>query len=195
MKKLSAISLFTLASFFAEAQVNSADSISIKKISEGFYSWYAAICHDHISTSFNPNFVEGKEGMTTLDFSKYRKGLAEHHFSKSLIEEKINNFKPCLDNLKKIPYKLFKDFTDLDQFEDIRCDFNNTYEFTGGMEPSDGADLIAIIPNGKTKATVILQMYYVNSGTKHNFGKARMMLRKGRKWKINSLDLIQQISY
>jgi hypothetical protein len=126
-----------------QTKIPSQDSVVISSQIIGFYSWYfEVIKNDKMDGEFNPMFVRQNNGMTTLDFTNYRNGLRRHKFTDAFIERKVSTYKTCVQNLNQIPFDEFSKLTDLDDFENINCDFGNRYEFTGGMEPKHAAELI-----------------------------------------------------
>jgi len=182
---------FFSISLFAQ-RVATSDSLEIKNKIENFYSWYATLIKtDKLRDEFNPSFIRASNGMTTLSFTKYKEGLKTHFFVDSLIEKKIKDYEPCLNNLKKIPYSTFTKFEDLDQFEDIKCDFFNVYEWCGGQEPIDGASLkrLKIIKKDLIKSSI--EFFQKNrEGNNFYFGNAELTFIKTEKgWKICTFKL------
>ncbi|SHH85576.1 hypothetical protein SAMN04488109_5606 [Chryseolinea serpens] len=140
----------------AQQRINPKDSVDIKNQIEGFYTWYAGLIRDkELNIKFNPNFVKLKNGMTTLDFKNYREGLKKYGFANDFIERKLNDYKPCVDNLKSIPFGTLAGL-ELDDLESIKCAFSNTYEWGAGMDPIDGAELVGLnkLSDGKIEATI-----------------------------------------
>ncbi len=170
-----------------QAKITSKDSIDIKTQIEGFYSWYIEIIRDHkLNKDFNPSFVKRDDGMTTLDFTKYKDGLRRYKFTEDFIQRKISDYKSCTDKLNEIPFDKFSQFTDLDDFESIDCDFGNRYEWTGGMEPKDRAELVSL--KFIDKATINAQLNFVSSDRPD--GTAMVTLRKHKKeWLVDNLQL------
>lgn len=123
-----------------QTKIKASDSIAIKDQIEGFYAWYIDMTKTALEDC-SPSFVKQSDGMTTLDFNKYREGLRKYKFTEEFIERKIKDYKECVDNLKKIPFEKFSLYTDLADFERIMCDFGNRYEWTGGQESKDNARL------------------------------------------------------
>ena len=162
------------------------DSIDIKKQIEGFYSWYIDMIKTNKLDEFNPSFVKQSDGMTTLDFKKYRDGLRRHKFTDHFIERKINDYKACVDNLKNIPFDKFSQYTDLDDFENIMCDFGNRYEWTGGQEPKDKANLSSL--KVVDKKTIIGKIDFTSYSRPD--GAAFVTFRRvGKDWMIDNLKL------
>lgn len=169
-----------------QPRINARDSIEIKKQIEGFYSWYIDMIKTNKLDNFNPSFVKQSDGMTTLDFKKYRDGLMRYKFTDEFIERKIKDYKECVDNLENIPFEKFSQYTDLDDFENIKCDFGNRYEWTGGQEPKDKADLssLKIVDRKTTIGKVDFSSYSQLAGN------AIVTFRKvGKRWKIDNLEL------
>ena len=167
------------------------DSIFVKERIEGFYSWYSELIKSRlVSKNFNPTFEKRKDGMTTLNFSNYKNGLRDHGFSEGFIDLKVNGYKQCFDNLGKIKYEAFKKFKDLDQFEEIKCDFENTHEWFESMETYEGAELIdfEILSNDIVQGVVEFFNTDKKGNKFHSKQKAIVtFLRQGREWKINNL--------
>jgi len=133
-------------------------------------------------------FMRAEDGMTTLDFSKYTAGLIKFDFSDDFIKGRINNFKPCLDHLKTIPYDSLITF-ELDELEQIKCDFSNTYEWSGGMEPVGGAELVTLNKVDKRTIESMIRFYNkTNDGVKQYSGSATLTLINSKSgWMINDL--------
>lgn len=171
----------------AQTRITSKDSINIKTQIEGFYSWYIGIIRDHkLNKDFNPSFVKKDDGMTTLDFTKYKDGLRRYKFTEDFIQRKISDYKSCIDNLNKIPFDKFSQFTDLDDFVNINCDFGNTYEWTGGMEPKDTAELTSLKLIDET--TIVAQLDFVSYGSPDGSATVTLTIHK-KEWLIDNLRL------
>lgn len=139
-----------------QIKIPSKDSVDIKNQIEGFYSWYAGLIRNkELNQKFNPAFVKLKNGMTTLDFKNYKDGLRKHKFTEKFIVRKVNEYKPCVDKLRAIPFDSFTKF-ELDELENIKCDFSNTYEWGAGMDPIEGAEVVGLnkLSNKKIEATI-----------------------------------------
>jgi len=171
-------------------QISINDSIKIKNTVEGLYSWYADLVkRNKVNKEFNPEFVKDKNGMTGLDFTRYKAGLIKHDFTEDFIKRKVNEYKPCQDNLSTIPYSNVVKFEDLDQFEEIKCGFRNRFEFAQSKEPHDGAELVML--NQIDKKTIQSKVRFYNKtagGAKQYSGSALVMLVKSKTgWMINDL--------
>lgn len=165
------------------------DSVKIQTKIVGFYSWYAdLIKRQKLNKEFNPAFIKDANGMTTLDFARYRAGLRKFDFTDDFIKRKINGYKPCFDSLKTISYEAFIKF-ELDELEQIECDFSSTYEWSGGMEPIDGAELVTL--DKMDKRTMESRVRFYNStpdGVKHYWGSATLTIIQYKTgWMINDL--------
>lgn len=191
-----ALRTFLLVSMFFDSltvlgqeKINTNDSLQIKNKIESFYTWYADLIKTTKVNEFNPRFIETDGGMTSLDFTNYRSGLKRNGFTDNHIERRIKKYSGCVDNLKNIPYKDFLKFTDLDQFEDVNCDFSNGYEWIGSMEPHDGAELTNL--NLVTKDTVIATIKFYNltkDNSKHYWGQATMTFIRIEEWRIDDFN-------
>lgn len=184
--------MLCVISFTARGQskVKTKDSVNMKTQIEGFYSWYVdMIKNEKLNEDFNPNFVRRDDGMTTLDFKKYKDGLRKYKFTEDFIESKIKEYKTCIDNLNKIPYDKFTQFEDLDDFESINCDFSNRYEWTGGMDPIENAELTILKTIDKRTVFGLVDFYFYPEGQKtkwHTQAKVTFK-RKGKEWEIETL--------
>ena len=165
------------------------DSVKIQTKIIGFYTWYAdLIKRQKLNKEFNPIFIKDANGMTTLNFAKYRAGLRKFDFTDDFINRKINGYKPCLDHVKTIPYDTFIKL-ESDELEQVRCGFSNTYEWSGGMEPIDGAELVTL--NKIDKHTIKSSVRFYNTTTdkvKHYWGLGTVTLINSKTgWMINDL--------
>lgn len=167
----------------AQSRISSEESAIIRNQIEGFYSWYMDLIRDKkLNDDFNPSFVRKNDGMTALDFTNYRNGLKRFKFTDDFIQTKINDYQQCVDNLANVPFEKFKEFQDLDDFEGISCDFRNTYEWIGSMEPIYSAELSYLSRVNKKK---ILGVIKFNSST-----SALLTFKKiGDEWKIDNLTI------
>jgi hypothetical protein len=170
-----------------QSKIKPKDSVDIKNQIEGFYSWYIDIIKTNkLEKDFNPSFVRQKDGMTTLDFKNYRDGLKRYKFTETYIERKIKDYKACVDNLKTIPFDIFSQYTDLDEFENIMCDFSNRYEWTGGQEPIDKAELLNL--KSADNNAIIGQLRFISYGT--TYGNAKVTFIKVKKdWRVDNIEL------
>jgi hypothetical protein len=178
----------------SDIKVAKSDSVEIKQKIETFYSWYGELIKGRkVNKHFNPNFIRRKDGMTTLNFTKYQDGLRKHHFTNSFIDRKVKEYGLCVDNLNKIKYETFLKFEGLDQFEEINCAFTNAYEWTSDMEPHDGAELISLTAVNKNTMMGTICFYKMNKdGLKYLWdykqGKVTFV-RQGKGWKIDDLKI------
>jgi hypothetical protein len=170
----------------AQQGINPKDSVDIKNQIEGFYTWYARLIKDNeLNKKFNPNFAKLKNGMTTLDFKNYREGLKKYGFTKDFVERKVNGYKPCVDNLKSIPFDTLHRF-ELDDLENIECAFSNTYEWGAGMDPIDGAEVIGLNKRSDGKIEAIIKFRSVDGDKAYMAGTKTFTLIKSKAhWRIN----------
>ncbi len=180
-------------SALGQIKLKAKDSIAIKNQIEGFYGWYIDLIKSKdLNSEFNPSFVKREDGMTTMSFENYRNGLRKHKFSEAFIDRKIASYKPCVDNLSIVPYDSFMKY-ELDELERLKCDFSNTYEWSGGMDPIDGAEVseLRIVNKHTVVANVLLGYYNISSGGKLSVhGNAKTTFkRKGNGWEIDNLTL------
>ncbi|MBL7873005.1 MAG: hypothetical protein JNM78_15415 [Cyclobacteriaceae bacterium] len=70
----------------------------------------------------------------------------------------------------------------LDDFENINCDFSNRYEWTGGMDPKNSAELSSLTRLNKKRITGVINF--------DSYGSALVTFKKiGNEWKIDNLTL------
>ena len=56
---------------FGQTSVQKKDSIAITQLSSSFFDWYISSAKSRKQAEYNPVEVQDKNGMTTLDFSRY----------------------------------------------------------------------------------------------------------------------------
>jgi hypothetical protein len=94
--------------------------------------------------------------------------------------------KNCLENLKKVPFDKFSQYTDLDDFEKIMCDFSNRYEWTGGQDPKDKAELKNLTP--VDSKTILVQVNFTSYGKQD--GTAKVTFKKMKKdWRVDNIEI------
>ena len=166
-----------------EPSVEPSDSMQIKNKIERFYSWYATLIKNKtVNTDFNPQFVKRSDGMTTLDFTNYRRGLKQNGFTDSCINSRIRKYNQCVENLSRVKYDKFLKFKDLDQYEEIKCDFGNVFEWFAGMEPFDRAELVGL--SIMNERTILGDVKFINGNGRQ--AKVRF-LKQGGEWRIDEI--------
>ncbi len=168
------------------------DSIEVCRITTDFFKWYLNAISGKEKSVFQPRFVESPNGMTALDFNDYFKNLKKHNFTADLIKKEKDSYNECLENLEKIKYSDFKtQFTDLDQFENISCDFENYYRWTGGQEPIQGIRIKEVSLISNTQAKVTIDYFFDNGngyGIAHWGNNVITLLMIKDHWKINDIN-------
>ncbi len=97
----------------------------------------------------------------------------------------MNDYKACVDNLRTVPYDSFVKF-ELDEHEQLKCDFSNTYEWTGGMEPVDKAGLSRL--ELVDKKTIIGNVDFTSNS--QPAGKAIVTFKRlNGEWSVSNLIL------
>jgi hypothetical protein len=175
--------LLSQASTFAQPLISTEESSIIKNQIERFYSWYIdLIKNKRLNEDFNPSFVKKSDGMTTLDFTNYRNGLKRFNFSDDFIQTKVNDYQDCVFKLSKVPFSKFSEYKDLDDFENLNCDFSNTYEWTGGMDQKNSVEISRITRLNKKRILATISF--------DPSGMALVYFKKiGDVWKIDNLTL------
>lgn len=169
-----------------QSKIKSKDSVDIKNQIEGFFTWYVGMIKEKkLNKDFNPGFVRLDDGMTTLDFKNYKDGLRRYKFSDDFVERKVNEYKPCVDNLRTVQYHSFVKF-ELDEHEQLKCDFSNTFEWTGGMEPVDKAELSSLEP--VDKKTIIGHVDFTSYSRQDRKAIVTFKKLKGE-WRVDNLIL------
>ena len=131
-------------------QAENDDTLICRQKVINFYNWYSEAINQIIEDVFLPSFVEDKNGNVTLDFTEYVNNLKRFGFTDKIVNNEINSYKPCIDNLQEITFKKFKeDFDDISNYEDIFCDFFNTHRWIKNMESFTGVEISKSIVNGK----------------------------------------------
>ena len=172
---------------------NNADSIKVAQIVNSFYDWYLTSIKEKKYSDFKPKFTESKNGMTTLDYTKYLDNLKMLGFSDSLINKERQSYSDCIENLGKVKFSDFQrtTFTDLDEYEQANCDYGNYYRWTGGHEPIDGIRIIDVKFISTDKACVTIDYFEFNSdeNKKYYWGKNGLTLIKiDSDWFIDKID-------
>nr|WP_321406448.1 hypothetical protein [uncultured Carboxylicivirga sp.] len=169
------------------------DSIKITKTVNEFYNWYLTSIKEKKYSAFKPKFVESKNGMTTLDYSEYFNNLKIHKFSDSLIKREKQSYCECIENLGKVKYTEFQKtiFTDLDEYQQTKCDFGNYYRWTGGQEPIDGIRINEIKFISNNSVLVIINYFETdtNEDKRYHWGENHLTLIKlDNEWFIDQID-------
>ena len=170
---------------------NKPDSLKVCAVVNDFYNWYLKVIKDKKYSDYQPQFVEDKDGRTSLDFSEYIKNLRNHCFSDSLIQREILSYQECIDNLKNIKYSDFKNkFTDLDDFERTKCDFTNYYRWIGGQEACDGIKIRKVqFKNDKNVVVTIEKFDFDPKEDKYYYWGSRTLTLKKihNHWEIDDI--------
>ena len=168
------------------------DSLLVTRIINNFFDWYISSIKDHKTSEYQPILSQNKNGMATLDFSNYFQNLRKLSFSETLIEQEKKQYQVCIDSLERIKYNVFvKEYTDLDDFERIGCDFSNYYRWTGGMDPIDGIKLDSVTFDDNLNAVLKGQFYFENEASKQPYYAGQFsakLIKTGKTWTILSLE-------
>jgi hypothetical protein len=189
-RKYSILFCFCILIFQNTFAQTETDSTVVKRIVENFFSWYAKVIKENASSEYLPQFVEGKNGKTTLNYSIYINNLKRLSFSDELIKKEKESYQVCIEYLSKINYSDFDSiYDDLDDFELSKCDFSNYYRWTGsGLEPIDGI-VIKNVNMDTNSAEVIVQYYnfYPKDRTFYywNNNSPVILKRESNGWKID----------
>ena len=197
MKPIKLISLITLLAISNIAlskhieNIETSDSLIVAKTTQDFFKWYIETVKSRKTNEYQPIFIADNNGMTTLDFSEYFENLRKLSFTESFIETERKQYQECLDHLKKIEFKIFNsEFDDLDEFENIKCDFSNRLKWTGGQEIVDGFEIKEVSFINQDYSSVEGVFFFLNSDkTKSYIGKRKILLRKTNEvWKIDRIE-------
>lgn len=188
---LIALTFFLTTKLTTQSSTKS-DSLTICKTVTDFFGWYIDAIKQKKHSDFQPTFVELKNGMTTLNFTKYFNNLAKYGFSDSLLIKEKLSYQHCIDELAKIKYSDFDTkYSDLDDFENIQCDFSDYYRWTGGQEPIDGIRIKDVKFNNSFSVTVQIEYIDYNSEEKKNiyWGSNLVTLTKTKNsWEIENIN-------
>ncbi|MEM7371830.1 MAG: hypothetical protein AAF587_24660 [Bacteroidota bacterium] len=153
-----------------------------------FYAWYIISVKHEQYDQYQPAFMPDEQGMTRLDVSTYANNLRRFHFSEALIEQELSFYAVCSENVGHIPYETFdQEYVDLDQFEQISCEFGNRYRWFGGMEGSvERARILTTEVLTPTEAVVVLELLDTDDST---IGGRRIILTQTHaNWKIHAIE-------
>ena len=143
---------------------SSSDSIIIQKTITTFYKWYLNDINNSDLNQSTPKFIESVKGMTTLGIHTYYDFLKTKPLSDEFIRNDLKKYEACIKQLEQIEYSKFKnDWKDLDQFEMINCDFNNTHKWLGGQEAYSKFKIASVFIEESDKAVVQCIFYNQNS--------------------------------
>ena len=169
------------------------DLIAVTKVVIDFYNWYIKVVSHTIIDIYQPEFVKNKNGMSTLDFNKYIMNLKQKKFSDGFIKNIIDNYKPCFDNLKKIPYDTLLSYDNIDSYSKINCDFFDSNQwFDGMMDCPIGTDIIKVeyLENNRgLKVSIKFYDYKSDSTTSYwSFPKVEVnVIKLNGNWKIDNI--------
>jgi hypothetical protein len=169
------------------------DALIIYKTVNNFFEWYIDAIKQKKS-EYKPIFVEGKNGMTTLDFTEYFANLTKYGLSDSLIIKEKMSYQRCVANLENIKYSDLKTKFILGDFEEIGCDFGNSFRWTGGQEPIDGIRINSLQFNDSNSTTVSIDQYYDTKEARYYSWRsyAVVLIKIKDNWKIDSIECKQQ---
>ena len=178
--------------FAVKIQDDQPDSIRVIKIVNDFFDWYITSVKEQKYMEFRPVFAERTDGMTTLDFSTYLENLKRLSFSDELLKEEERRYNSCVNNLRDIKYSEFKsEYVDLDQFENILCDFTNRYRWTGGMEPIEHFRIKNVKVEKQGTAIVLVEFSHFNPDNKDELffkGRSIDLNFENDGWKIMKIE-------
>ncbi len=166
------------------------DSTEIVHVVEEFYDWYITAIHDKTDRDFQPYFKEDSAGNTTLHLETYLSNLRAHGFSDSLLTAEKESYNYCLTHLSNIPYNQRDSLLiDLDQYEEIQCDFSNYYRWSGEQEPMDGFRINSYKAQGKTAIVNITFSNLQNRGSVYWYPQESSIKLSfiQNEWKINGI--------
>jgi hypothetical protein len=167
------------------------DSIKVAVTITRFYDWYLKAIKENRKYEFEPMFSKTSTGMTSLDFSVYIKNLKKFRFSDPLISREQESYKICCDSLINIKHSDFEiRYNDLSDFEQIQCDFSNSYRWIGGQDPVDRISISNIQFQNSTLAIATINKMIFSSETNEfvSSGEIRLILIKtDNVWKIDDI--------
>ena len=187
--------LLSILCFFvfikAEGQNTESDSIKVVKIVNEFYNWYITTPKDESENVMMPTFSTTSNNLKCLDYSNYVANLRKYHFSEELIKKEIQSYKTCDENLRKITTEEYAKFEDIDDFENIDCDFTNSFRWIGGQEMIDGIKITNIDFVNNRTIDVIIEYFSKNRNEFSYWGnRTRItLIKKSNAWKINNIDI------
>jgi hypothetical protein len=188
-KSINLLSFLILISCFqirGQAKSSESDSINVIQIVNDFYDWYIFSARTDKNEENRPTIAIDTNGSIRLDFTEYLKNLRSFNFSDSLISRELLDYKNCEQNLKSITKEEFARFDDISDFEDIDCDFDNSYKWIGGQEMCDGIRIVCIEYLDPKNYRVEIEYFSINRNEKSFWGNAtQVYLQKiNGNWKI-----------
>ncbi len=191
MKARILLLLLMLKSLSFLGQTVSNDSIHISKIVYDFYEWYIFSNRHEKNEENRPVFIMDSTEIVRLDLTKYLMNLKNYNFSDSLIFREKFEYKECEKNLRTIPKKEFLSYEDIDSYEKIGCNFDNSYRWIGGQELCDGVTIRKQTLLQKDLCQVEIEYYSINQDEKSYWrNKTIIILRRIQGlWRITEIKI------
>lgn len=148
-----------------------------------FYSWYIKEGYLYMK----PSYIELEDGMTDMNFTKYDSLYREYGFSEQLIEKSKLIYRNCRINLSKVLYKEFSEYQDLDQFENISCDFQSFQWFNSGMEPFKYYNISEVKEISNLSRKIIIEFWYHKNDKVKRY-RTFIVEKSDLQWKITDFE-------
>jgi hypothetical protein len=156
-----------------------------------FYKWYLDAIKKQPLKEYAPIIEPTVNGMTTLNFKQYTLNLRKYHCSNKMINNELSSYKACLKELANIKFDCFQHDIDYDE---INCDYVNTYRWIHSQEFIDGVKIIQTQILNSHKQLVVGQFYNINDETQeYLFWKKYcyiLLIENNEKWEIDNIDII-----
>jgi len=157
-----------------------------------FYSWYFNSIKNRLTKEYQPFFDADNNGMTTINTDKYIKNLKSLNFSDKLIKNEIASYKACLAEIGKVKFKeLNEKFTDISNYEDIGCDFFNSFRWTWNMLGDDRIKVVETKEISDKKKVLRCELSTYNEQEKKNdfcHYFYATMIYENNKWLIDAIE-------
>ncbi|WP_339694317.1 hypothetical protein [uncultured Roseivirga sp.] len=193
MKIINKILLLTLTfiSINVNGQDRNQDSILVAETVYDFFEWYIYSNKYENNEENRPVFRINSSDTAQLDLTKYLANLTKYKFSETLLNKERLAYKACEDNLNKMTKEKFLSFDDIFEYENIGCDFDNSYKWIGGQELCDGIKINRQIFIDNTSRQVEIEYYSIN-GEEKSFWRNSIvisLIKVKNEWIITDVDI------
>lgn len=181
-----------LFSFFSCSESLKSNEGQIEEVVSNFYSWYSDQIIWENNLAYQPDFIADSNNMAMLDFQVVDANLKELGFHDSYIKEYKNSFSDCSNNLKSIELDTLMNFDGIGKYEDIKCDFFNSYYWTQDMEPHDGVEVINVKMDDSGSATASCKIFNISEKMRIYWEHKKLtvkLVKLNGVWKIRYIDV------
>ena len=185
--------LVLLFSITSCSEALKSDETKIEGLVTDFYSWYADQIKWGNNLAFQPDFTSDSNEVTALDFRIVEANLLEFGFHRDCVKEYKKEFSECEKNLQSITLDSLMNFEGIDEYENINCDFFNSYFWTKDMEAHDGVEVTSIKINGDNTAVAEGRIFNVAEKMRLFWEHKKIniqLVKEEDTWLIKDIDII-----